>query len=66
MFVKIFFQLVNPFLANVHSTVSKKKYSYMYSMTPKIFISFLTFEYQKNIEFYAGFKSVEIIRKKCT
>ena len=34
MFVKKVFQLVKPFLANLHSTISKK-YSYMYSMTPK-------------------------------
>jgi hypothetical protein len=34
MFVKKVFQLVKPFLANLHSTLSKK-YSYMYSMTPK-------------------------------
>ncbi len=32
---------------------------------PQIFfISFLTYEYQKNAEFYADFKSVEIIWKK--
>jgi hypothetical protein len=31
-----------------------------------IFISFLTYEYPKNAEFYADFKSVEIIWKKCT
>ena len=36
MFVKKVFQLVKPFLANLHYTVSKK-YSYMYSMTPKFF-----------------------------
>jgi hypothetical protein len=30
-------------------------------MTPNFFISFLTYEYQKNAEFYADFKSVEII-----
>jgi hypothetical protein len=36
MFVKKVFQLVKPFLANLHSTISKK-YSYMYSMTPKFF-----------------------------
>jgi hypothetical protein len=33
---------------------------------PKFFISFLTYEYQKNAEFYADFKSVETIWKKCT
>jgi hypothetical protein len=42
------------------STISKK-YSYTYSMNPKIFISFLTYEYQKYAEFYANFKSMEII-----
>ena len=40
MFVKKVFQLVKPFLANLHST-SSNKYSYMYSMTPKFFCSFL-------------------------
>ncbi len=35
MFVKKVFQLDKPFLANSHYTISKK-YSYMYSMTPKI------------------------------
>jgi hypothetical protein len=60
MFVYKVFQLVKPFLANLHYTISKK-YSYMYSMTPNIFISFLTYEYSKNAEFYADFKSVEII-----
>jgi hypothetical protein len=36
MFVKKFFQLVKPFLANLHST-SSNIYSYMHSMTPKNF-----------------------------
>jgi hypothetical protein len=36
MFVKKDFQLVKPFLANLHYTISKK-YSYMYSMTLKFF-----------------------------
>jgi hypothetical protein len=39
MFVKKVFQLVKPFLANLHST-SSKKYSYMYSMTPNFFLFF--------------------------
>ena len=39
MFVKKVFQLVKPFLANLHSTISKI-YSYMYSMTPKFFYFF--------------------------
>ncbi len=39
MFVKKVFQLVKPFLANLHSTISRK-YSYMYSMTPKFFYFF--------------------------
>ncbi len=39
MFVKKVFRLVRPFLANLHST-SSNKYSYMYSMTPKIFLFF--------------------------
>ena len=36
MFVKKVFRLVKPFLANLHYSISKK-YSYMYSMTPKFF-----------------------------
>jgi hypothetical protein len=60
MFVKKVFQLVKPFLANLHYTIYKK-HSYMYSMTPNFFISFLTYEYPKNAEFYADFKSEEII-----
>ncbi len=60
LFVYKVFQFIKPFLANLHSTISKK-YSYMYSMTPKFLISFLTYEYQKNAKFYADFKSVEII-----
>jgi hypothetical protein len=59
MFVKKVFQLVKPFFANLHSTISKR-YSYMFSMTPIFFISFLTYEFKKNAEFYADFKSVEI------
>ncbi len=39
MFVKKVFQLVKPFLANLHST-SSNIYSYMYSMTPKFFLFF--------------------------
>ncbi len=39
MFVKKVFQLVKPFLANLHSTISKR-YSYMYSMTPHFFYFF--------------------------
>jgi hypothetical protein len=33
-------------------------------MTPEIFISFLTYEYPKNAEFYADLKSVGIIGEK--
>ncbi len=62
MFVKKVFQLVKPFLANLHST-SSYIYSYMYSMTPKFFCSFVTYEYSKFAEFYADFKSVEIIEE---
>jgi hypothetical protein len=40
MFVKKVFQSVKQFLANLHSS-SSKKYSYMYSMTPKILFLFL-------------------------
>jgi hypothetical protein len=65
MFVKKVFQLVKLFLANLHST-SSNIYSYMYAMTPKIFCSFLAYEYSKSAEFYADFKSVEIIEKKST
>jgi hypothetical protein len=36
-------------------------------MTPKFTcLIFFAYEYPKNVEFYAGFKSVLIIRKKCT
>jgi hypothetical protein len=63
--VKKVFQLVKPFLANLHST-SSNKYSYMYSKTPNFFSSFSTYEYSKYAEFYADFKSVEIIGKKST
>jgi hypothetical protein len=67
MIVKKVFQLVKPFLANLHSTrTSSNIYSYMYSMTPKFFCYFLTYEYSKFAEFYADFKSVEIIGKKST
>ncbi len=38
----------------------------MYSMTPKFFLFFLAYEYSKFAEFYADFKSVEIIEKKST
>ncbi len=31
-------------------------------MTPKFFYFFLTYEYQKKAEFYADFKSMEIIK----
>jgi hypothetical protein len=46
MFVKKVFQLVKPFLANLHYTVSNK-YSYMYSMTPKIFYFFFNMSIKK-------------------
>ncbi len=39
MFVWKVFQLVKPFLANLHYTISIN-YSYMYSMTPKFFYFF--------------------------
>jgi hypothetical protein len=65
MFVKKVYQLVKPFLANLHSS-SSKNCSYMYSMTPKIFYFFFTYEYQKYSEFYADFKSMYIIGRKCT
>ncbi len=55
MFVKKVFQLVKPFLANLHSTISKK-YSYMYSMTPKFYISFLTYEYQNKRKILGWFQ----------
>ncbi len=65
MFVKKVFQLVKPFLANLHST-SSNKYSYLYSITPNFFKFFLAYEYSKYAEFYADFKSLEIIGKKST
>ncbi len=61
MFVKKDFQLVQPFLANLHST-SPNKYSCMYSMTPKFFQFFLAYEHSKYAEFY-DIKSVEIMKK---
>ena len=62
MFIKKVYQLVKPFLANLNST-SSNIYSYMYSMTPKFFCSFVAYEYSKFAEFYADFKSVETIKK---
>jgi hypothetical protein len=64
MFVKKVFQMVKAFLANLHSTISKK-YSYIVLHDSKIFfyISFLTYEYKKNAEFYADFKPVEKVWK---
>jgi hypothetical protein len=62
MFVNKVFQLFKPFLANLHFT-SSNIYSDMYSMTPKIFCSFLAYEYSKFPEYYADFKSVKIIEK---
>ncbi len=38
----------------------------MYSMTPTFFFVFLAYEYSKYAEFFADFKSVEIIGKKST
>ncbi len=32
-------------------------------MTPKLFSSFLAYEYSEYAEFYADFKSVEIVEK---
>jgi hypothetical protein len=55
MFVKIFFQLVKPFLANLHSR-SSKKYSYMYSMTPKISYFFLCIWVSKIIRILRWFQ----------
>ncbi len=46
MFVKQVFQLVQPFLANLHYTISKKD-SYMYSMTPKNFYFFFNIRVSK-------------------
>ncbi len=62
MRVKKVVQLVKPFLANLYST-SSNIYSYMYSMTPNFLSSFLANECSKYAEFYADFKSVEIIEK---
>jgi hypothetical protein len=58
-------QLVKPLFANFHCTRSQK-YLYMYSMTPKNFYIFFAYEYQKYAVFYADFKPVEIIGRKCT
>jgi hypothetical protein len=66
MFANKIFQLVKPFLANLHSS-SSNIYSYMYSMTPTIFLFFFSaYEYLKFAKFYTDFKSVEIIGKKST
>jgi hypothetical protein len=46
--------------------VVKKGLSHFLRICIILFISFLTYEYQKNVEFLADFKSVEIIGKKCT
>jgi hypothetical protein len=62
MFVKKVFNWIRHFF---HSSIYKK-YSYMYSMTPNFFPSFLTYKYQKFAEFLADFKSMEIFGKKCT
>ncbi len=51
-FVKKVFQLVKPFLANLHSSDPQKLYY------------FFTYEYQNYSEVYADFKSVDIIGKK--
>jgi len=61
VFVKKVFQLVKPFLANLHSS-SSKKYSYMYSVTPEFFHFFFPYEYQCS-EFYTDFKNGEINEK---
>jgi hypothetical protein len=50
MFVKKVFQLVKPFLANLHYSFSKK-YSYMYSMTPNFFYFFFNISIQKTQNF---------------
>jgi len=53
MFVKKVCQLVKPFLANLHSTISKK-YSHMYLLTPN-FYNFL----KKNIKDMQNLKYLE-------
>ena len=55
MFAKKVFQLVKPILANLHSTISKK-YSYMYSMTPKFFYFFFNIWVSKNAKFLRWFQ----------
>jgi hypothetical protein len=65
MFVKKDFQLDKPTPANLHSTISNK-YPYMYSMTPTFFYFVFNIWVSENAEFYADFKSVEIIWIKCT
>ncbi len=45
------FQMVMPFLANLHSTRSQK-YLYMYSMTQTNFYFFFAYEYQKNTQYF--------------
>ena len=55
MFVKKVFQLVKPFLANLHYTISKK-YSYMYSMTPKFFYFFFNIWVSKKLRILRWFQ----------
>jgi hypothetical protein len=67
MFVKKVFQLVKPFLANLHYTVLVPNDTQICTQcTPKIFKSFFEYEYPKYAEFHADFKSVEMIEKECT
>jgi hypothetical protein len=63
MFVKKVFQLVKPFLANLHSSSSKNTHILYVLNNPRIFVFLFPYEYQKYAEFYADFKSGEIIEK---
>ncbi len=60
MFVKKVFQLVNPF--TLHFTSSKQILIYVLNDLNMFLFLFFAYEYQL-AEFYADFKSVEIIGK---
>ncbi len=67
MFVNNVFQLVGPFIANLHLSTVVPKNTHIWTQWPqKNFNSFFTYEYQKYSEFYVDFKSKDIIAKKCT
>jgi hypothetical protein len=62
VFVKKVFQLVKPYLANLRSTSSKNTQKCT-QWLQIFFYFFLAYGYQNYAEFYAGFKSLGIIKK---